>query len=170
MPTRFACLAVPLAALGCAAIAPAQVTKPLNLSIRAGIFTPSSSVARDAGKSWFAIGAEARIKDIGVSMTNPGHSSYLTVSVDSFSKGGFRSIPILANYVYRTDELYFTGGAGVALVEEPGGDDETRFGYQIGAGWDFARGATPFFVEAKWFGTSGNDRLNGFGFYVGVRL
>jgi hypothetical protein len=161
----------PLAVLAVCAGSQAQVTKPLNISLRVGVFMPSYGGARDEGSSWFAIGAESRIKNIGVSTTHPGQSSYLTISVDSYSQSGFRNLPILLNYVYRQNELFFTGGAGFAMVEEPNrANDGTRLGFQFGAGWDFQKGSTPLFIEVKWFGTSKNDHLSGFGAYLGVRL
>lgn len=155
-----------------AAAALGQDSKPLNLSIRLGKFEPAFSSARDEGKSWFAIGADTRIKTLGVSSTNPGTSSYLTVSFDSYSKGDFRAMPILLNFVTRTNELYFSAGAGLTFAGERNDDegDKTRIGFALGVGYDFVQGRTPLFVEAKYFGNSSNDHLNGFAIYLGVRL
>jgi hypothetical protein len=161
---------VPIAMLAFAGTGFAQESKPLNLSIRAGVFQPSNGSARDEGKSWFAIGAESRIKNLGVSATNPGMSSYFTISVDSYGKGDFHAVPVLLNYVVRNNELFFTGGAGVSFVDVPGDSANTRAAFALGAGWDFQKGKTPLFVEAKYFIHSSNDHLNGLGLYVGVRL
>lgn len=168
MTARFATPLLALCALASAGLA--QESKPLNFSVRLGVFQPSNGSARDAGKSWFAIGVETRIKHFGVSATNPGMSSYLTISGDSYGKGDFRAIPVLVNYVYRNNELYFTGGAGISFVDEPGDESNTRAAFALGVGWDFQKGRTPLFVEAKWFTHTSSDRLNGLGLYVGIRL
>jgi hypothetical protein len=148
----------------------AQESKPLNLSLRFGNFRPQFSDARRADAEWSSIGIESRWRNLGVSSSNPGQSSYLTLSLDSFGASDWRSTPILLNYVARSNELYFTGGAGFFLVEEPRESDGARFGFQIGAGWDFLTGKTPLFVEAKYFITTSNDHFNGFGIFLGVRL
>jgi len=149
-----------------------QDSKPLNLSIRVGQFQPAFSAARDEGRSWFAIGGDTRIKTLGVSSTNPGTSSYLTISFDSYSKGDFRAMPILLNYVTRTNELYFSAGAGLTFAGERDDDegDKTRVGFAFGVGYDFMQGRTPLFVEAKYFGNSSNDHLNGLAIFLGIRL
>jgi hypothetical protein len=97
-------------------------------------------------------------------------STYLTISADTYSKGDFRAIPVLVNYVVRSNELYFLGGAGVSFTEEPGESNETRLAFQFGVGWDFQKGSLPLFVEAKWFTHSAGDKLNGLGLYIGARL
>jgi hypothetical protein len=163
-------LAISTAVFVFAAAGFAQESKPLNISLRIGTFQPNDSSAKDEGKSWFAVGVETRFKNLGVSASNPGMSSYLTLSLDHFSKGDFGSTPILVNYVYRNNELYFTGGAGASFIDEPGESANTRIALALGVGWDFQKGKTPLFVEAKWFGHSGGDKLNGLGLYVGVRL
>ena len=168
MTARIALVAPAVFALAAAGFA--QESKPLNLSVRVGVFQPSNGSARDEGKSWFAIGAETRIKNLGVSMTHPGMNSYFTISADSYGKGDFHAVPVLLNYVVRNNELYFTGGAGVSFIDEPGESANTRAAFALGAGWDFQKGKTPLFVEAKYFIHSSNDRLNGLGLYVGVRL
>jgi hypothetical protein len=62
MTARFAISAIALGSI--AAAAAAQVSNPLNLSVRFGLFHPSSGTARDEGKSWFAAGLETRFKNI----------------------------------------------------------------------------------------------------------
>lgn len=165
-------LMLPGMLLAISGLALAQESKPLNLSIRLGQFNPSGGVARDEGKTWFAMGGEYRFKELGVSTSNPGTSSYLTVSLDTYNKGDFRANPLLLNYVTRTNELYFTAGAGITFADEPkdSSRDQTRLGYQLGVGWDFQQGKTPLFVEAKYWGASNNDHFNGIGFYIGIRL
>lgn len=150
----------------------AQESKPLNLSIRIGKFEPAYSVARDEGKSWAAIGLDTRLKTLGVSAANPSHSTYLTLSVDNYSKGSFRATPILVNYVSRTNELYFAAGAGVTLAGEPDDDDseKVRLGGALSVGYDFQQGRTPLFVEVKYYFNSRNDHLSGLGIFLGVRL
>ncbi len=53
-----------VALLGLSAVAPAQETQPIGLSIRAGGFFPSNSDARDEADVWFAAGLEYKLKDL----------------------------------------------------------------------------------------------------------
>ena len=52
MTARFATPLLALCALASAGLA--QESKPLNFSVRLGVFQPSNGLARDEGKSWFA--------------------------------------------------------------------------------------------------------------------
>lgn len=158
------------AAFGLLAQTFAQESKPLNLSFKLGNFKPQFSGARSDEDKWPAFGIETRFKNLGVSTSNPGTSTYLTISVESAGSGDWRTTPLMLNLVARTNELYLFGGAGVAFSEEPRESDSTRIGFQVGAGWDFLQGKTPLFVEAKYFVTTKNDHFNGYGIYLGVRL
>lgn len=163
---------LPLALLALPAVGWGQDSKPLNFSIRIGKFEPAFGAARDEGKSWTAIGFDTRVKTIGVSASNPGTSTYLTLSLDSYSKGSFRAMPLLLNYVTRTNELYFSAGAGVTFAGEPDDDesDKTRIGFALGIGYDFQQGRTPLFAEIRYLANSTNDHLNGLGLFLGIRL
>lgn len=168
--TRFANAALLAAfAFAGATTASAQETKPIGLSIRAGLFFPSNGNAKDAeGSSWFAGGAELKVKDVnwkGVSEVQTGH---LSVSLDYIGKGEFKNVPFLVNYVGRNNEWYYTAGIGASFSSFEG-DNRARLGYQLGVGYDFTQGKNPVFLEAKYWGTSKSE-FNGFAVYAGIRL
>ena len=53
--------AVAATLLSCSSVM-GQATKPMGLSVGAGVFFPSSSAGRAEGKNWFIIGADYQIK------------------------------------------------------------------------------------------------------------
>jgi hypothetical protein len=158
---------------GFAVQASAQETKPVGLSLRAGVFFPASTEARDAeGDTWFAFGGEFKLKDLKFGDTQPGYSSYLSLSADYLSKGDYKNLPVLINYVGRVNQVYYTAGAGVGFAEFPDGllnANKSLFAYSVGVGYDFQQASTPVFIEARYFG-SGESRLDGYVVYLGVRL
>jgi hypothetical protein len=167
------------AALGTAIIfagavsAYAQETKPIGLSIRAGLFFPSNGDARDAeGSSWFAGGLEYKIRDFTVAGLGEGYLGSISLSVDTLGKGDVKNVPVLLNYVGRKNELFYSVGLGAnfsSFDDGSGGDSRTRLGYQFGVGYDFQHGKTPLFLEAKYWGCS-KSQFNGFAIYAGIRL
>jgi hypothetical protein len=167
-----------LAAAGLAAAcalstsAVAQMTKPMGLSLRAGLFFPTADAARDENRTWLAFGAEYKLQDVNFGMSEAGTSSHLSLSADYMGSGDFRSIQVLLNWVGRNNEFYYTAGAGWTFGrhEVSGGTEERNaFAYSLGLGYDFSKGQTPFFVEGRFWGSSESD-FNGFGVYIGVRL
>ena len=167
-----------LAALGLAAAsalttsAVAQETRPMGLSLRAGAFFPSSDAGRNENRTWLAIGAEFKLKDLNFGMGEPGTSSHLSASIDYMGSGDFRSLPVLINWVGRNNEFYYTAGLGYTFGRnEVAGvaDDRNALAYSLGVGYDFQQGRTPFFLEGRFWGSSESD-FNGFAVYVGVRL
>ncbi len=153
----------------------AQETKPVGISVRFGVFNPSTNVAKDQGKSWFFGGFDWKLKDLKAD-SSKGTSTSLAVSVDAYQKGKMGAIPVLLNWVNRKDEWYWSVGAGVSFNKDfrtVGLDTETfhdtRFAYQATLGYDFMKRKSPLFAEAKYFGNS-RDRLNGFAFALGIRL
>lgn len=149
-------------------VAGAQQMKPLGMSIRAGLFFPTSSVAQAAGNSWFGGGFDYKISDAMVAGMGNGYQASMVLSVDLLSKGNFRSIPVTYNWVGRKDKMYYLAGAGVSFTKS-GSSSTTEFAYQVGLGMDIPRGSMPLFVEAKWMG-NGNSDLSGWGLFVGVRF
>src|SRR3712207_5350635 len=103
-----------LAALGLAAAstmvtsALAKETKPMGLSIRACRFFPSSDASRNENRTWLGFGAEFKIQDLNYGMGSPGMSSHFCVSVDYMGSGDFLILPVLLNWVGRTNEFYYT--------------------------------------------------------------
>lgn len=164
---------VALAALA-AVPALAQETKPLGVSLRAGIFFPSDKDVRDiVGKTFFAGGLEYKLRDLNLGNMDTGYSGALSISADYYGKSDASSIPVLLNYVGMSNEFFYSAGIGVAFTKTTVGtvdESKSRLGYQFGIGYNFNTGKTPFFLEAKYFGVSGRSELNGFAIYAGVRL
>jgi hypothetical protein len=162
-----------LLGLGLAVPAQAQYSKPIGVSVRAGLFFPNDSTARDReGQSWFTAGAEYKLRDMNIG-TNQEFSGSLSLSVDFYNKGSYSNVPVLLNYIGRTDQFYYGLGAGVGFGKVPAGvggsRNDTDFNYGLTIGYDFVRGQTPLFVEAKYFG-SNESALNGFAIVGGVRF
>lgn len=161
------------AALAAVAAAPAQQSKPVGLSIRVGLFWPSSERAKEAGKNWFALGAEYKMGDIKFSSRTQGYASSYSISADFFSKGDFRNTPVLINYIGRKDNIYYTAGAGIGFTRVRESilevETHTEFAYQIGIGYEFLSQSAPLFAELKYIGSS-DSRLAGFAAFVGVRF
>jgi hypothetical protein len=158
--------------VGLVASAGAQETKPVGLSLRAGAFLPSDSSARDLANTWFAFGAELKLKDLHFGEMQPGYSSSLSLSLDYYNKDDYRHTPVLVNYIGRVDQFYYTGGIGVGFTSVPtltGSESSTDLAYSLGVGYDFQHSKLPVFAEARYFGSSKSE-LNGFAFYLGVRL
>jgi hypothetical protein len=150
----------------------AQTSTTTGLSVRLGAFMPSEKAAKDEGKSWLAAGAEFKLKDLNIGTMSEDYKASLSVSLDYYGRGDFRNVPLLLNYTGRKNQFYYTAGAGVGFSRLPSGTgsvDKTRFAYQVGVGYDFAKGSTPVFVEAKYFGAQKKE-LAGIGLFVGVRL
>lgn len=156
--------------------APAQTSKPIGLSVRAGLIWPTSGYGRDQGRTWFGIGGEFKIKDMTFGVTDRSSSGMLAISADYYGKGGASSFPVLLNYVGMNNEFFYSVGAGFAFNRDEEmvagvlrGRNKTDFAYSLGVGYNFQHGQNPLFVEGKYFG-SGNSNLNAFGVYIGVRL
>lgn len=166
-------MALGLSATLVASPALAQESRPLGLALRAGLFWPTNSNTRNMeGDTWFSLGAEYKIRDLSLATMDTGMPAALTLSLDYQGKGNFRHVPVLVNYVARNNQVFYSVGLGVGFTRVPivgGTDDKTRLAYQLGIGYDFQQGSTPVFVEAKYFGSSRSE-LNGFGFFLGVRL
>ncbi len=163
--------AIGLLSIGVASSALAQETKPVGLSLRGGIFFPSSSFSKDIGKQWFAAGAEYRLKEQSLGM--PGSNADLSISVDWYGKDNDSTVPVLLNFTGHNNEFYYTAGAGFGMNRQPaaggGTDSKTKLAYQFGIGYNFQQGRSPLFVEARYWGNSESD-LNGIAVYLGIRL
>ncbi len=159
-----------------AAEAPAQVSKPVGLAIRAGLDFPTSGYGRSKGRTWFGIGGEFKLMDSRFGQMSPGYTGVITLSADYYGKGSASAVPILVNYVASQNEFFYSGGVGLAPTRDEvpfggglRGRNATNFAYQFGMGYNFQSGQNPLFVEAKYFG-NGNSKLGAFGLYVGLRL
>ena len=151
-----------------------QVSKPTGLSVRLGLFMPSSSIGRNEGNSWFGGGVDWKIKE-GM-MGNSGASGTYSVSADWFGKGSLSTVPVMLNFTSHNKESYWSVGAGVALTRDyvvvgavRNSRNKTNFGYTAALGWEFQKGSNPLFVEGRYFGNS-NSNLSGFGVFVGIHM
>ena len=168
---KFVTVAI-VAAIGLSSIATAQYKKPSGLSLRGGLFFPSSASAKAAGKTWFGIGLDYKIKDVSFRRTPDGFDTFNTLSIDFYGKGDFTNVPIMFNQVSRRDKFYWGAGAGLGFATTPNGggtDTNTEFVYQFSVGMDFEQGEMPFFIEGRYFG-SAESKLNGFGVFAGIRF
>lgn len=155
-----------------AAGAYAQTSKPVGLALRAGAFFPSDKDARDYKEVWLGLGAEYKLKDLNLGSGVAGYQGGLSVSLDYIGHKDARALPLLLNYTGRQDQFFYSAGVGAGFnreFERGKWRNETKLAYQVGIGYDFVTGGTPFFVEGKYFGASGSD-LGGFGIYLGIRL
>jgi hypothetical protein len=177
MKSRFG-LAVTAIAFGVALATPSLAqevgTKPVGVSLRAGVFFPSSSEAKDGGgNTWFGVGLDYKLGNLRFGGMNEGYSASWGISLDYYGKGDFRNVPVLVNYVGRADQFFYSAGAGLGFaraVTAPGRiTSSTEFSYQLSVGYDFLRGSTPLFLEARYHG-SAESRLNGYAINLGVRF
>lgn len=152
--------------------AAAQTTKPMGLSIRAGLVFPTSGYGRGVGKNWFGVGGEFKIQDANFGTMDRSSTGMITISADYYGKGEASAVPVLVNYVGTNKEFYYSFGAGLAISRDKvngNSRNKTNFAYSLGLGYNFQSGTNPLFVEGRFFGNS-NSNLNGIGLYVGVRL
>ncbi len=151
----------------------AQESKPVGLSIRAGLVWPTTKQARNEGQNWFGAGLDYKIGNLRYGTQAAGFSSSYGLSLDVFSKGDFSSVPLTVNYTGRSDQFYYSAGVGVAFVKFPltafETHKETKLAYQISFGYDFNKTGMPIFVEARYFGNA-ESRLAAFGTFVGIRF
>ncbi len=160
-------------AVGTVSAAFAQTPEPIGLSVRLGALWPSNDAPKNEGDCWFTGGLDYKIKNLNFGNTDPSFSSALSVSLDYYGKGDFSNVPVLLNFVGRKDQFYYSAGAGVAFAKTPDGyggtDSNLELGYQFSVGFDFTKGQTPVFVEARYQGCGKSD-LNGIALYAGIRF
>ncbi|MCW5937301.1 MAG: hypothetical protein KIT11_08350 [Fimbriimonadaceae bacterium] len=163
-----------LAALGLAALAPAQtVQTPTNLAFRIGYVYPIDAKTRDSVRNFFGIGAEYFFNH---SLVRNGE---LTLSADWLGKTGSGDkgniFPIFLNQRFyggsRTgDEYnrsYFYVGAGIAIVDVTRTD--TVLAARVGWGMEFGEhlfGETTLIHSDDASGA----RATSLGFYLGYRF
>jgi len=148
-------------------IACSQTNGPTGLSVRLGIFLPTSDFARSIGNSWFTGGIDYKLNSVAVTPMSGTTSSYLSLSADYYEKSPLRAIPVAINYNVRTSQIVWSVGIGVDFDRV--GTDSTGIGGQVGVAYEFGPSPTPFFIQAKYFLDAKSD-LDGFGIYAGVRF
>ncbi|MGI8923826.1 MAG: hypothetical protein ACR2HJ_07275 [Fimbriimonadales bacterium] len=152
------------------AAAQSVIPTPLGIMIRAGIFNPSSGSGGAFGESWFTAGVEVDILRLGMGGLNPMRSK-ITVSVDTYSKSGAASVPVLVNYVGYMQRIKYSAGIGFSIADRPGHDSSANFAYQVSAGYDLPWAGLPLTAELRYFGVQGvGTALDGFALTLGFRL
>lgn len=164
---------VGLGVMAMAAVAGAQTNGPTGLSARIGVFSPTSSFARDLGKTWFGLGVDYKLNNIALTQAATGMPSYLGLSLDYYSHGSNSNIPVVLNYNVRSGQFVYFAGAGVDFYNiDDLSDSGTGLDLQAGVTYEFGAAGTaslPLFLQAKYF-YSAKEELRGFGIYAGVRF
>ena len=170
---KFSTILLVVLSCGLAATALGQYKKPSGVSIRGGMFFPSAAAAQAAGHTWFGVGLDYKLRDLGYAAGMSGFDRSYSISIDYYGKGDYSNVPVMMNYVARGDRFYYGAGAGLGFAQTPDGSGGTKtnteFVYQLSLGMDFQQGMTPVFVEARFFG-SAESLVNGFGVYAGMRF
>jgi hypothetical protein len=159
-----------VSALGLASVL-ALAEDPETLSIRLGVFSPSHSTTKNDFNQFFGFGLQYSLREL---KNSTNYRSTLQLSTDYYGRGDYRHIPVLLNYVgsNKRGDSFFSVGGGLGFVGQPtatGTESVGRFAYQFGVGLNLSSGETASFVELKYFGSEAT-RLNGLGFYYGVRF
>jgi hypothetical protein len=153
-------------ALGAMALpAYAQTSKPLGLSIRAGVVFPTTNGSNTV---LFGGGLEYALSNSSTGNMGLGSNGHLSISADYYGKNGAYAIPIMVNYVGTANEFYYTIGAGITDSNDSV-NSSWNFGYTAAVGINFSQSQTPFFLEGRFWGNS-DSRFNAIGAYLGVRL
>ena len=170
---KFSTILLVVLSCGLAATALGQYKKPSGVSIRGGMFFPSAKAAQAEGHTWFGVGLDYKLKDLGYAAGMTGFDRTYSVSIDYYGKGDYSNIPVMLNYVARGERFYYGAGAGLGIAQTPDGsggtNTNTEFVYQLSVGMDFQRGMTPVFVEVRFFG-SAESLVSGFGVFAGMRF
>ncbi len=173
MTKNITLVAIAVAGLFAVQTASAQ-TSPVNgLSARVGAFFPTGGAAKAESKTWLAVGLQYKVRELSIAAKSPTYKAHLAVSVDFYNRNDYRVVPVLVNYVGELNEkLFYTAGAGLSFSRKPSGggtSQNTNFAYTLGVGYNLTSGATPVFVEGRFFGND-DSSLNGYGLFVGVRF
>ena len=158
------------AAVACVCAAGAQTNGPSGLSVRVGLFTPTSSEAGDISKNWVDFGLDYKLNALSFKIPGVGLQSYFGISADYYSHSGDNDLPVALTYNLRQGSLIYFGGIGPEFRNA--GDltgTGTGLGEQLGLSYEFGSGPIPLFVQAKYFFSS-RPELSGLGLYVGARF
>jgi hypothetical protein len=156
-----------LLCFGGVGFAGAQTPTPIGIKLRLGVFIPTSDGLQDRGNAWVAFGGEYKLTNLG-SLNDELHPT-LNLSIDYMSRNDVSELPILLNYEIHQHGFFASAGAGISY-DRAFSEAETRFGYQVGVGYDFTpAGSLPVFFEAKFWGND-HSQYDGVGAYVGVHF
>jgi hypothetical protein len=155
--------------VGIAGAASAQSNGPTGVSVRLGVFLPTTS---SVGSTWFGGGIDYKLNSLSAAVPPPSTGyGYFGISADYYTYAGNSNIPVVLNYNWRMQNLVFALGAGIEFYDVPSfsSGSGTGFDAQASATYDFGHSSNPFFLQAKYFLAS-RDELRGFGLYAGLRF
>lgn len=163
-------LAIMGATMGVSAFA---ATGAQDLNLRVGLFQPSKGSVRDStSDNWLSLGLDYKLRDLdfgGDSMVK----YRLGLSIDWIERNDFRAIPVLATATGSNGQgIYWLAGAGFAFNRYPatgGSENETRFAYTIGLGYEFKGSQLPLSLELRYQGNNRSE-LQGWALYAGFRF
>ena len=151
------------------AVAQTPINKPLGFLLRFGFFRPTSGAAAALGDQWFTAGVEFSL--FKARLPGSDLQGEITLSGDTFSKGGATAVPVLLNYVGYTSSIRYSVGAGAAMLNRDLFENEVRFAMQFSAGYIWKQGPIPLILEIRYYSIFDNNRFfDGFGLTVGLKL
>lgn len=160
-------ISIAVIAAGAAGLASAQGYKPVGVDVRIGDFLPTDSGTQGVGNSWLDLGFDFKVFQLSP-------DSHLAVSFDYAYREGYRTMPLLLNYVIRRGPVYALAGVGgnFNLIPQDDGTTYTRttWAYDVGIGYDFMHnGGNPIFIEGRFYGDQ-QTNIDGFGVFLGIRM
>ncbi|MEI7578081.1 MAG: hypothetical protein WCK51_14415 [Armatimonadota bacterium] len=160
-----------VSALGILAVSAFADDSSTPLTVRLGLAFPTNGTVKDAVSEFTAIGFQYKVADLS---GTESYSKSGEISIDFYSRGDYRHIPVLYNYVgtSKKGDSFWSIGAGVGFIGLPSGagtESIARLSYALGAGINLSSGQTASFIEAKFFGSQKSE-VNALGFYLGVRF
>ncbi len=155
-------------AAGLAGSAVAQFPS-VGLTVRAGVFFPTTAAASAGAERWYQAGAEYELFKLRLPATDL--ATALSLSLDTYGRGGSSSVPLLANLSVRSDRIRYSAGVGASFVRRSGFENRTRLAYQASIGYDVLKGPMPVVIEARYFGVVDTSNFfDGIALSIGVRL
>jgi hypothetical protein len=161
-----------VSALGILAVSAFADDSSTPLSVRLGLAFPTNGTVKDAVSEFTAIGFQYKVADLS---GTEAYSKTGEISIDFYSRGDYRHIPVLYNYVgtSKKGDSFWSIGAGLGFIGVPDGSGGTesiaRLSFALGAGLNLSSGQTASFIEAKYFGSQKSE-VNALGFYFGIRF
>ena len=157
-------------ATACICAADAQTNGPSGLSVRLGLFAPTSSDASDISRHWVDFGLDYKLNILAFKVPGVDLKSYFSISADYYSHSGDNDLPVALNYNLRQGSIIYSAGIGPEFRNA--GDltgTGTGIGEQLGISYEFGSGPLPIFLQAKYF-ISSRPELSGLAGFVGVRF
>jgi len=158
------------AAAACIGAAGAQTNGPSGLSVRIGLFLPTSSEASNLSKAWVGFGADFKLPFLAFKIPGVGLQSYFGVSADYYSGSGDSDLPVALTYNLRQGSIIYSAGIG---PEFRSASDLTSsgsgLGEQLAVSFEFGSSPMPLFLEGKYF-ISSRPELSGLAVYLGTRF